>query len=833
MRNQAAAIAARNSRLSILLATDALVAGVALWMISGFVFVEVTSLREGFRIIAMFLGGQWLVGQYGHDSKRSLKIQIVRGLAGIALAAVAARYLAKTLGVDPNVITAFFVALAPIQGLIRFFGSNPKKRSALLRWALLAGSVTYLFSPYTARSVPGGGDGYWYTLMIGDFVTQWRAGIFPVFVGQSIYAFNGAVLPHRLAPLLQHSAGLLDLLTGQQLTFATLLDIILFLAGSFGAISAWLCVKRVLPDAPWTSLALALLYISSPGVLALFYTGGMYMSVMTLPFVPWIALGIWRASKIESSFPTRALVFPLAATWYCHPPIALWLSAGGTVAMAVRWLGLRQTPRRILREAISGVGLFVILTCFCFTSILTLGASAGTQNWDISYRAIAMAFPAILLPVSQLADQTSDYQLGAGLWMLLLATGGSWFYRRNPGTGFLVLMATALVVLLLPIPFISKFVWSLLPNPFVIAAYKWPMQRLGIVLSGVVVIIGATRWRTIFIPGKTIGTLARCLLWIGVAWSGIEAAKFLHRGSSALDLPARAELTLAPNNAVLTRYAFFHFPAVPSYYSHGYVDPVLVHRVTSIDESQEILSNEATARELPGRVISVFGKTDGGSAVVLEPKLVLDPELRHYLTFQWLGPSWEGSLSVTGTTANRTYWLPDSGAGMTYATSNRSFGRLEGSSTGFSLWITGNKPESFELRLNLLEKPRTPIPLTFVQVTDHAYTPENLPIHIISFAPYRIELIAPTAGLLQTPRMFTDGYRAVVNGKRTEVRRSADGLLTIPLPAGKSIISVEYYGGNLLRATYWLSLFAWTSIGLFLGSRGLKRGIMKSAIVGK
>ena len=55
--------------------------------------------------------------------------------------------------------------------------------------------------------------------MLADFVPQLRAGIFPVVVGQTELAFNGAVDPLRVAPSLFYHrlAGFLDLVTGRQL----------------------------------------------------------------------------------------------------------------------------------------------------------------------------------------------------------------------------------------------------------------------------------------------------------------------------------------------------------------------------------------------------------------------------------------------------------------------------------------------------------------------------------------------------------------------------------------------------------------------------------------
>ena len=67
-----------------------------------------------------------------------------------------------------------------------------------LRWTLLAAGVLSVAFPFVTCRTVGTADAYWYGLMVGDYVTQLRAGIFPVFVGQSDFAFNGAVSPLTL-----------------------------------------------------------------------------------------------------------------------------------------------------------------------------------------------------------------------------------------------------------------------------------------------------------------------------------------------------------------------------------------------------------------------------------------------------------------------------------------------------------------------------------------------------------------------------------------------------------------------------------------------------------
>jgi len=88
-----------------------------------------------------------------------------------------------------------------------------------LRLTLLAAVALLIAQPYFSPRLIGTGDALWYHHLLADAVTQFRAGVFPVFVGQSDYSFNGAVYPLRAAPYYQYLAIGLDLITGQTLSF--------------------------------------------------------------------------------------------------------------------------------------------------------------------------------------------------------------------------------------------------------------------------------------------------------------------------------------------------------------------------------------------------------------------------------------------------------------------------------------------------------------------------------------------------------------------------------------------------------------------------------------
>ena len=152
-------------------------------------------------------------------------------------------------------------------------------RAEILRVLGLFAVGLAVASPFVTERGVGVGDAWNYADAVADGVIQVRAGVLPVEVGQSEYAFNGRVHPLRTAPYFIYGTGLLDLLTGHRLTTWGLQN--LLLAGSLvgGAGSAYLCLRRLPGTGPWTAWWLAVLYLLSPGLLAAAYGMDLFMTI--------------------------------------------------------------------------------------------------------------------------------------------------------------------------------------------------------------------------------------------------------------------------------------------------------------------------------------------------------------------------------------------------------------------------------------------------------------------------------------------------------------------------------------------------------------------------
>ena len=171
-------------------------------------------------------------------------------------------------------------------------------RASAMKYVRVGGLLVIalgLMRPYLTRGLVGAGDAYWYANTLADYVVQLRAGVFPVWTAQTDYSFYGSIFPLRLAPYLQHLAGVIDLVTARQLPPYAIANVAMVLSLAAGMLVMQACLGRIIPRRPWTAAGLAVCYGLCPGVLGLAYALDLYMSVSTLPFLPVVFLGVVRS----------------------------------------------------------------------------------------------------------------------------------------------------------------------------------------------------------------------------------------------------------------------------------------------------------------------------------------------------------------------------------------------------------------------------------------------------------------------------------------------------------------------------------------------------------
>ena len=709
----------------------------------------------------------------------------------------------------------------------------PDQPLEIFRWIGVISVTFALMWPFVTADSIGAGDAYWYTIMLADFTTQWRAGVFPVWIGQSEYAFNGAISPLRFAPWFQHWGGMLDLVSFHSLRYTALKNATLVTSALVGGLTAYTCLRAILSRRPWLAVMLAVLWMASPGVLAPLMAGDQYMTFMTLPFVAIVLYGTWRTWAHDDRGARWALAAGLAGLWLSHTPIALWmcLFAGGNYAAKIM---IRRTWRLEPSRLAGLAGMFLVLGSF---PLLSVKALDNLLPWQVgggnASAEIVRIFPRNFLPIDPHGDALAAYQLGYAALGAFAMTVLLLSVARPRGAIAAVLGACLIAPFVLPVPSITVKIWRGLPRWFVAINNDWPMQRLFLIWAAVIFFglaivtahdrIARRRW---------FCTLLGLALLGGAIWSWREARKLAWMAHETRLPASKDSLFMAQHNVLLTRYAYTSFARAPAYASHGYMDPYLENRLLNRNTLKVVTTNaEAAAprlspdegpsiRHYPRLVQSgVFTAVNDNHTDFynLEPPIELMPAIPYALRLEFLHAGEHGVLQIMDARLFREYYLPDSGAGMTRWGPSLAFGSESQNSRIVSLKVDG--PEKVTPRLYFITPRRETDTILFARFWLFTYENSQLPVAVESWMPYRARVQAAAPAWLETPRLWQSYWRAQVNGREAAMRRSPQNLVMIPVGPGESHVTLEYRPPWWLQASYWSGLAGWSVVFLFASIR--------------
>ncbi len=718
-------------------------------------------------------------------------------------------------------------ALFWISSLFRKFGAwmarFPRTCEAL-RVAAACGAGLVAMFPFLHDGIMGGADAKWYTSVVADHLEQWRMGLGPVFVGQTRFAAIGTVMPLRVAPYLQHLTLALDLLTGRTLSAYLILNLAVVLSGVAGCLSAYLCLRATLPSRRPEALLLAVLYSWCPAVAGLAYAGQLFMSVMTLPFLPIVFAGVVRIFRHDSFSGWAMVAAGCAACWLAHTPIGLWVTVTATVALACRWALGSGWNRREIGRAAGAVLLFGGLCGYIFVSLAVLAPPEMPSTPTSAITGVVSAmFPAVLEPVSRDAGMISDLQPGWSLLaVLLVGTLAAWSRRSREATA-LSIAALLLLCLSLPVPGINEWLWRAMPRTVVNVTNAVATQRLNPILAACTTALAACALAAG--PWRRAWVFAGLGIW--VAWSGVELRPFLHRGSLVADTKAHSEEVLSGNNLVPTAFSTGLLGEDNRFFSSGFMDFALEQRVLGADLKGYIVSNvnavapgfdfgsHAGRRYLP-RLFRGAPAPDGRRWIDLSPQIVLQPGRHALLAIDFPEEGFTGVLQVSGPGISHEYRLPASGARF-------AFGAGSDSSRVIPLFNGSKVPVALSLDF-VVEDPKVDLDRynVFSRYESIPYDPNDLPIRLRSLVPYVAEVRTPTAGWYESFRYYTRGWTASVDGRPAPVRRSWNGLIAVPVAAGESEVRLEYRPPAALLAAYWLMGAAWVGLAV-AAARSLSR----------
>lgn len=691
------------------------------------------------------------------------------------------------------------------------------------RVGLLFGLSLGVASPFLTNRGIGAGDALNYAEAVADGVIQIRAGVLPVYVGQSEYAFNGRVHPLRTAGYFTYATGLLDVLVRHRLSFWGLQNLLLAASLTGAGFSAYFCLRKLATVGPWTALALAGIYLLSPGLLAPAYGMDLYMTVTTAPYLPIVLLALTRCLADRGFGAMSLLAIGLAACWLMHSPVAVWLTLGCLLALLVglaaqrpRWRDLLVLPAAaLLGAALCGYGFAASMTIDPQLTPTTYARTApGFVNSVTSMT--KMAFPDSLRPVSQHGNTLGDFQLGYAEWILLGC--GLWLtLRRRAGmAGAIGTMILFYAIVTMPVPWLNRKLWEILPNSVSGMTNLWPMQRIYTLLSVTIVFFAALVWPRFERLGLHVAAVV--LVMAGLGWSGWEAWHFIRHGLATAVSPERNAALQHPENVDLTinSYAFLSFP---SWFSPGPMDPEHGLRLRSNNDMGVLASNWTAGRIFPpvaaGRLR--IGRAEG-DAHHLEPRLTLESGKRYRLRFQFLTKRMDALLHLRGETMWRDQVLP-SYAGAA------GFGMDPGNNPELVLYTTSPRTEHVELILDNLTGTKWEW-TDFAEFTLEEIDRAALPFQLVSLVPQLVVRIdAAQAGWLETPRMYIQGYEARVDGKPAAVVQSPESLAAVAVPEGRHTVEMSYPGSPLLRRTFYLALWSWVAVVGWFVVRALWRTI--------
>jgi hypothetical protein len=657
----------------------------------------------------------------------------------------------------------------------------------LAAWAGLAALTGWLYAPYLRGVLVGAGDAYHYALQVADMATQVRAGHFPVFVGQSAYAFSGNVHTLRTAPYLLHFAALLDVLTRHRMSAAGLLDLALALHAVGLALAAWRVGRSLIgPEHPACAFALAALYALSPAIAGTVLAHDLVATFLALPWLPLLVWAIVRLLEDRDPWPAALTgTWALALIWWAHPPVAAWSTALWAGAWVVALARRRAGPAGWIAAAVCAAGL-AAMTGYCFVSVLSLdlGASFGPSA-DIRVailRSVRTIWPGFV--VHPWADPSVAARPGYALWIAGAAAVLVW-RGRSAAVNWLLASTVVLLLFLGAMPFATSWLWNLVPDAVVRATHDQPVQRLAALLAALLLASAALGVRRVAALGRPARTIAAWGLVALAAWSVQAIGPARRIAASSTRTPAETAAALDPRNVYLMWASYGVFAHLPNTFTHGRTAAPWEVRLLQDERGVVVASNAAAV------VAAAQARGELPVAMELAPSAAIPtrPDRGYVLEFSFAQPAAKGQVEFFGQSLHRNYALPSSGEPA-------AFGAAPGNSR-----LLGFEPDEHDGRAI-----RAQADVPGVSVRAYPFDPASLPLQVQSLMPLRVQVTADAPAWLETPRSWVPGYRATVDGADVPLGRSPEGFVMLPVPAGRHLAEVRYMAPPALKTAYGISL---------------------------
>ena len=683
--------------------------------------------------------------------------------------------------------------------LINFF------RGHVFYIALLILIASTSYYPFLTSSNIGGADARFYFSLLADSAIQIKNGIFPVYVGQSIYEITG--LSQTNAPLYLIIGNLLNFITFYKLDYLLLQHLLVLITAIFSSLFLFICLSSIFPRLKFEAFLISILYISSPGIASIIYYMDSYYAFLATPFIPVVFYSLHLIFKYNSIKAYLSFVMSLALTWMAHPPIALWVSI---FSFCIGAYLISQSKKYLFNFLISGL-IFVCLIFWQVISIRNFGTLENIRPEQVSlltdqiYQVLTNSALESLLPLNFGTKAYFWFQLGYGLWCFLFI-GLVLFFIRPFDIFFSICLVSciAIIILIFPNP-LGKFLWQIFPDSIITISNFYPNTRIYAVLAALSCFVAFFSFDKVCrLDSKKLLYTLRLLLIFSTAWSLYQLTFLMVKGTSQTE----ASLAKSWLNTDNIQHSFYTMPTE------------FLYR----ELSTKSLIPDFQIRILPeGNVIKAFGIKES-----LLQKCFLDQQIKIDTTNHDQNKSRVNSLVLyTAELDIDTHYLfcgkvnlQKSRAGFYLA--NDEIGLLHFS----ELMPNDNEWQDLVFPIyakDLTERFTNKVPITLsltpsdnslIELNNFHYTkfnPSDFEIRILSLTPLRVNVNSKSsADVLEIIKPYWGGYYAKVNGKQVEPLRSERGTILIPLnTTGASEITLEYKGTKLMRFSFWLSLLTW------------------------
>ena len=553
---------------------------------------------------------------------------------------------------------------------------------------------------------------------------------------------------------------------------------------------------------------MAILYISCPGLLGTIYSQDLYMTWMTVPFAPLVAYGLARSFQRADLGAQVWLGIGLAGAWLAHAPVALWLTLAAIVVQLCRLLFVHRTKEAWLQAAF-GSALTLTLGHYPFVSVALLkpflsnGNLVHTSLSEPSQilASLKTAFPQSFLPLNNSAVQLGDLQLG---YSLAFTTSAAFIFGIAKRKAVLICLgsvAICLLLVLLPLPCFSEWFWlKALSNEFQALTNYWPMHRLYIVIATLVAAAGVMLLQEINLNSRSQKLLAASAITLACVWNLSEARKLVSTAVTRTASNQESELKMRPENRLLMNHSYGLFTSIPAYFSNGTVHPSSEIRLLNT-KTLDPIKFEPIHKD-PLRAFN--GQLDSNPGILnLEPKFKLEPGSRHQLEIAFQSNrSYSGTLQIIGPGFFREYTLPSSGRPA-------AFGSTPDSANTIDLWTTSNSAIWIQLRFipNNGLAPQLFIPFALYRFTTLTDNDSHTSLH--SIWPWRATINAPTNLVVETFRMYIDGYNVTIDGRPINITASPRGLVSFEIDAGTHTAELNYNAPFPVKISYWTTIVLW------------------------